>query len=145
MTSIVHDVCYKRIKRELMNYNYVCNYNSEPNSVLLNFNEKRVIIKMKNYPYKPPKIIINDKALIYCPSVFPIRAWQMYIKLYPGQCPCCKTILCEYNWSPCYGIIQILREYYGLIDKFKIICGILMVGRLQLPDDIIREISSYLL
>ena len=62
------------------------------------------------FPFKPPKVIINNKPYL---SIFrgSYSRYQKYYNRYGIHmriCPCCYTILC--NWSPANKIIHILKE-----------------------------------
>lgn len=128
---------------EIKEYDYI--YNSEYNTIILNYKNKHISINIDNYPFKPPTIKINNILLVYNPSNFPSRLWKRYIKMYPDKCACCNTILCVYNWSPCLRLKHILNEYSSFIEKLKIIGNILMFEHIYLPDDIINEITSFLI
>ena len=142
LRRIVKDI---RELQELKELNNDHIYNLLDNTVILNYDNKRVIVQIDNYPFLPPIIHINNNPLIYNSNIFPSRLWKRYIKLYPNNCMCCKTILCRYNWSPCLKLKHILNEYNIFTQKLKLIANILMFERVNLPYDIIYEITSYLI
>ena len=63
-----------------------------------------------SYPFKPPKLFVNEINYIN-------RHRYMYIQYKPillelnsrEECPCCNTILCD--WSPGYTLYQIINEF----------------------------------
>ena len=71
-----------------------------------------------DYPFKPPKLIINEKPY-YEYFKFKNHAFKEVLYKYSGiSCFCCETILCWSNWTPHYKIISILNE----VGRFKQIC-----------------------
>jgi hypothetical protein len=131
----------RRIERELHDYDYTMN----DNDVEFIRNNKTIKVNFKKYPFVPPKVFINNQELIYCPSRYPTRIWQKYIDMYPHRCPCCTSLLCFENWSPILSFMDILKEYDTIMEKFKIIHKIFIIQKMNLPEDIIHVITSYVL
>lgn len=92
-----------------------------------------------HYPFKPPKLYINNRPLDYYYEIKNSK-FNECLKKYMGiECFCCETILCSNNWGPQFTINSILDE----IDKFRnyryeIIIRILVgiIKRKYLIDDI---------
>ena len=65
-----------------------------------------------DYPFKCPKIFINDKEYIS------ILAEVSASEKLDSECLCCKSICCHNTWKPCYNIKNILDEikYFEEID-----------------------------
>ena len=120
-------------------------YNMEDNTVSFQYENKNIFMHLNDFPFRPPKIQINNKPFSYCPTAFPKRLWDRYMLLYPDKCPCCKSILCANTWTPSYRLGNILAEYNIFTEKFKMISRILVFEHSFLPDDMIREIVSFLI
>lgn len=136
---------FRRIKKDLVGYADTYDYNADDNAVSFTYDNKDIIMHLADFPFKPPQLIINNKSLVYCPTAFPRRLWDRYMLLYPDKCPCCKSILCANNWSPSFRLKNILSEYNDFTDKLKTIAKILVFEHSFLPDDMIREIVSFLI
>ncbi|MGY8916353.1 MAG: ubiquitin-conjugating enzyme E2 variant [Flavobacteriales bacterium] len=95
-----------------------------------------------NYPFYPPKMKVNEKRISYAPYEFPQRLYNKYKK--EQGCPCCTTMTCSGNWSPACGVIDIAKEYLSFINKLKTYQKIKMFEKSKFPDDMIKEIISYL-
>ena len=135
----------RRLTKDLEGYANTYDYNAEDNTISFQYENKNITMQIDNFPFKPPQMSINDKPLIYYSSTFPRRLWDRYMLLYPDKCPCCKSILCENNWTPCFRLGNILTEYNTFTEKLKMISRILVFEHSFLPDDMIREIVSFLL
>jgi hypothetical protein len=62
------------------------------------------------YPFKPPKLYINNKPFTY---YYEIKNYQFNenLKKYIGiECFCCRSMLCMNNWGPQFTIISVLDE-----------------------------------
>ena len=79
------------------------------------------------YPFRPPKIFNKDNKIIFfsCLNNVDNKSYFQYYynKIRPSdKCYCCKSILCRNNWSPYYGLSNILKEVKNiLIDNLRII------------------------
>ncbi len=137
----------KRAQKDLDACDYVdeYEYNMEENTVSFQYKNKNIFMQLTNFPFKPPYLEINKKPLVYCPSAFPKRLWDRYMTLHPNKCLCCKSILCDNNWSPACRLGSILTEYNDFTEKLKTIAKILVFEHSFLPDDMIREIVSFLI
>jgi ubiquitin-protein ligase len=102
----------------------------------------------KTYPFVEPQVFIFDrhyKSYRICNSERVTRL----LKTMGYDCLCCSSITSHNNWSPCYHIQKILEEIKQLnvIKKnitYKI--GLEEIGKkINLPEDIITELESYLL
>lgn len=104
-----------------------------------------VISGLRNYPFFPPHVNINGQILSYTPRNFPERLYKEHTLTYLNKCPCCVSIYCAENWSPALGIKHIMREYIAFVEKLKTYQKIKMFQDIWLPDDMIKEIISFLL
>ena len=120
-------------------------YNMETDTVSFQYKNKNIFMQLNNFPFRPPNIQINNKPFSYCPIAFPKRLWDRYMTIYPNKCLCCKSIVCANNWSPACRLGHILAEYNEFTDKLKTIAKILVFEHSFLPDDMIREIVSFLI
>lgn len=62
-----------------------------------------------NYPFKPPKIKINNCSTNFA---YPFHShFRCALKKYAGiECFCCESILCSNNWSPQFTIKDIIND-----------------------------------
>ncbi len=120
-------------------------YNMEDNTVSFQYKNKNIFMQLNDFPFRPPKIQINNTPFSYCPSAYPKRLWGRYMRLYPNNCLCCKSIICDNNWSPAFRLGQVLSEYNEFTEKLKTIAKILVFEHSFLPDDMIWEIVSFLI
>jgi ubiquitin-protein ligase len=68
----------------------------------------------KYYPFKPPKMTINNKPIGFYHKVNS-NEFRDNLKKYTGiECFCCETILCPHNWGPVCTIKDIIFD----IQKF---------------------------
>ena len=136
---------FNRIRKDITEYTDTYTYNADENTMSFRYDNKDIVMHIDNFPFKPPKIDINTKPLIYCPSNFPRRLWDRYMHRYPDKCPCCKSILCGNNWTPSYRISHIFTEYNDFKEQLKTFAKILVFEHSFLPDDMIREIITFLI
>jgi ubiquitin-protein ligase len=100
-----------------------------------------------NYPFVPPLLKMNDMFYIrYLENEFkPLKPFldQYKIKTY-NCCLCCSSITGE-NWSPCYGIKEVLNEYNYYNSLLKIIQKTkLCLENINMDDLVNSIIISYL-
>lgn len=132
----------RRIKRELECYDYVISI--EDKSVEFEYNKKYIkFILNSNYPFRPPLMLINEIPVTYNPIMFPKRLYDEYKDTH--ACPCCESIVCAHNWIPTYGVLDVLREYNHFIQTLKNYQRIRFFKKINLPDEIIKEIVSYIM
>jgi hypothetical protein len=99
---------------------------------------------LNRYPFFPPQTIIDGIAMSYASLAFPRRLYAEYFLKHDNKCPCCMSIACENNWSPSLGIMDILKEYFGFVETLKTYQKIKIFRDVNLPDDMINEIISFL-
>ena len=99
-----------------------------------------------DYPFKPPKIYINNKLyqniLIYQKNAIKKNIYETYF-IDATICLCCSTMLC--NWSPLNKMIDILPEIKTNVEYLHRYIEILHAKKIKekyLIDDI--DIESYL-
>jgi len=64
----------------------------------------------ENYPFTPPKIFINDDNYNKFLNLRSLR-FNSVLKYMKGyECLCCKSIICQNNWSPGYTIKNLINE-----------------------------------
>lgn len=111
---------YKRVNKEIEllkeKYN-ILNYSENYNEIIIHIDYDNIkIILNDHYPFKPPKMYINDIDYIqYLVNLQNTKADKL--KELDEICLCCKTILCHNNWKPAFKITQIIDEY----DRFNLI------------------------
>ena len=76
----------------------------------LNDNNYYKFIISDNYPFKPPKLKINDKHLSFYHKITN-DIFRISLKKYTGiECFCCETLLCYNNWNPQFTINDIIKN-----------------------------------
>jgi len=89
------------------------------NNINSHFNTVSFILP-KDYPFKPPKIKINDHDYMSLLKITNRDKLNVLKSLTNKSCLCCSTIICNDNWSPaitCCIIISEINENYKLIEK----------------------------
>jgi ubiquitin-protein ligase len=85
----------------------------------------------KNYPFNPPKLIINGKPYLhYLKITSDIFKSELY-KYSNSNCFCCSSLLCNANWTPVKSIINIIQEFNTYRNICKKIYFILIVNKLK--------------
>jgi len=139
MTTL--SISQKRLSRDLRGYEY---HHTSVSSTSFLYKNKTINIEHNNeYPFRPPKIAINNVRLVYDMSLFPTRLWKKHFDVF-NKCMCCENLLCNGKWSPVFNIFDILNEYEAFKEKLKIIQKKYMFQFVNLPDDMIYEILGYL-
>ena len=134
-------ISQKRLTRDLHGYEY---QHRSPSKTSFIYKNKIVDIQHDNcYPFRPPRITINNIRLIYDMSLFPARLWKKHFDTFK-KCMCCENLLCTEKWSPVYNIFDILNEYEAFKERLKTIQKKYMFQFVNLPDDMIYEICGYL-
>jgi|694.fasta_scaffold35903_5 ubiquitin-protein ligase len=92
------------------------------NNITPYFNTVSIILPTE-YPFKPPKIKLNEHdytSLLKMNSRDKLNA----VKKFTGRdCLCCNTIICNDNWAPAITFIDIISEInrnIKLIDKISL-------------------------
>lgn len=131
-----------RLSRELEDYQPVV-IDDVKETVTFQYGKYTIQVSDLNqgYPFKPPRVSVDGKILAYTPSFFPPRLISEYSKKH--KCPCCVSITCPDNWSPSFRITDILKEYLDFVEKLKTFQKLKMFNGVNLPDDMIFEISSF--
>jgi hypothetical protein len=134
-------VSQKRLMRDLRDYEY---QHTSIYSTSFIYKDKNVDIEHNNlYPFRPPKITINNVNIIYSRNLFPTRLWKKHFDTF-NKCMCCENLLCPGKWSPTLNIFDILNEYEAFKERLKTIQKKYMFQFVNLPDDMIYEIMGYL-
>ena len=103
----------------------------------------------KNYPFHPPLLKIKGTYYVnYLERGF--RVFKPFIKKYNintqyNCCLCCSSVTGD-NWTPCFGIKEVLQEYKKYTSVLNTI-GIakLVLTHLNMDDLIHSTILSFLL
>lgn len=116
-------------------------------------NIKDYVVKFKNlkdnkyykfiitshYPFKPPKLYINDKSISFYHRITN-EIFRISLRKYTGiQCFCCETILCSNNWGPQFTINDIIKDinHFTEANRQVVIRVIIdVIKRKYLIDDI---------
>ena len=134
---------FKRVYKELAILDVSCNVIENSNELYFNYKNKNMhVIFTRPYPFNPPDIYIDDKYLTYTYSCFPNSLLNHYITKH--SCMCCKSVLCSNNWSPMFTLKTIFDEYFTFVEILKNYSRVRIFKYINLPDDMIHEIVSYL-
>jgi hypothetical protein len=134
----------KRIQIELIDHAYT--FDGDETIEFFYANKYQVkMCDLVRYPFHPPQITIDGITLSYASSTFPRRLYAEYFLQNNNKCPCCISIACANNWSPSLGIIDVMKEYVRFVETLKTYQKIKIFGDIHLPEDIIKEIISFLL
>jgi len=130
----------RRISHELKNTSWIMN--EEEKQIIVN--DRTVFVLPSMYPFKCPTLLIDKHSHV---DVLKKRllTYVDFCKVCHIQLPCicCRSITA--SWSPCYTCKDIYKEF--LFFK-KMIHDLYVLSQLyekNIPDIIIKEISSYLL
>jgi ubiquitin-protein ligase len=134
-------VSQKRLTRDLSGYEY--QHISSGRTTFIYKNKNVDIVHDNCYPFRPPKITIDNIRLIYDRSLFPKRLWKKHYDEF-NKCMCCENIQCPAKWSPALNIFDIINEYESFKERLKTIQKKYMFSFVNLPDDMIYEINGYL-
>ena len=152
LSIVKQDYLRRRIKREidiLINES-ICFKNEFS---IMEWSQKEFVIGFNNikdnkyyefiisetYPFKPPKLRINNKLIDFynCINSNEIR---LYFKKYTGiECFCCESLLCCNNWSPVLTfkhIIDDINRFRKAISKINICIILDIIKRKYLNKDI---------
>jgi ubiquitin-protein ligase len=111
------------------------------------FEEGASISIPTNYPFVPPLLKVNNVFYVrYLEQEFKqLKPFLEQYKITPYNCClCCSSITGE-NWTPCYGIKEVLHEYnhyqclLKMIQKTK-----LCLDKINMDDLVHSIIISYL-
>jgi hypothetical protein len=123
----------KRIASELLTLknNYECvnlTFNAALDSIVLQIIDNTInsqfnslsFILPNEYPFKPPKIIINDQKYRSLLKLNSPEKFKVLHSLTGLKCLCCNTMIRNCNWSPtvtCCNIISEINTNFKLIEK----------------------------
>ena len=131
----------RRLHIELDKYSPI--FSDDYLHVSFTYLNKEVSVLLDNcYPFRCPVVFYNKQYISYRRNRIPKRLLQEYVQ--KNGCPCCSSMTCPDNWSPALGIVNILREYETFMDTLKMYQKIRMTKYLQLPDDMIYVIITFL-
>lgn len=152
----------KRLNREIGVDNYTIenspvirgNVTIPEYDIFYNYKNQIIVIKIANqYPFKPPISIGTNMTMTWSHERFqkiPSYVYK-YIgfcskKFREGDCLYCKSMMCPDTWSPALTINKIIEQFIYL-DTFLSNCvklEFVFVNKLELPEDMVREIFSFL-
>lgn len=151
ISIIKNSTIKKRIKREieqlvvsnicnLDDVSIVMNNGDYETKVILQLNSKIYEFYIHNYyPFRPPKLYINNIKYLSHHSVLSEK-FRNDLRKYAGiDCFCCETMLCSDNWSPKLTIKDILEEYHRYKNACREVVQRIIVNviiRKYLNDDI---------
>ena len=96
-----------------------------------------------NYPFTPPKLMIEDIEYInyFIKKHILYNKKLSFIKL---KCPCCFNITC--HWCPSYNLKLMLNEYKDYSETYYTLFTFLVFYKEKIFDDLVyKQISEYLI
>ena len=100
-----------------------------------------------NYPFTPPLLKVNNIQYIrYLETEFKkVKPFLNQYKISPYNCCLCCSSVTGDNWTPCYGIKEVLNEYNKYNDLLQLIHKtIIYLNELNMDDLIQYTIAQYL-
>uniref|UniRef100_A0A6C0JNN3 Uncharacterized protein n=1 Tax=viral metagenome TaxID=1070528 RepID=A0A6C0JNN3_9ZZZZ len=96
------------------------NHLDENTDITININ-KNVVLKIQDYyPFKCPKMYINNfdhiDWFLKKERTYKKLSNEMNVKI---KCICCSTITCD--WTPAFGITQMIEEYNKYTKHYYIL------------------------
>jgi hypothetical protein len=95
------------------------------------------------YPFRPPKYLVGGKdhiPLLYQRQSL-LRDFMKRFKL-EENCVCCRHLKC--NWSPCYGLLDIMEEYRSYTRRLNTLSRLkVVVDNLPFDDNVLSVIVSF--
>jgi len=72
------------------------------------------------YPFRPPILNVHGKSYIEYFSLL-FSKYKAYIELHDLniECICCKSVICD--WTPCWGIKELIQEFKIYSKKMALI------------------------
>ena len=130
---------FRRLEKEKLRTTNIINWND----FTFNYKNKEIKIVLKEYPFKPPVLLIDDKDHIN----WLLKEYIQFKDLKKfglvnnfgsvNDCICCHTIIC--SWVPTYTIDQIIDEYKYYYDKYETLKSIQFFLDQQFFDDLVYE------
>ena len=100
-----------------------------------------------NYPFVPPLLKVNNMFYVrYLENEFkPLKPFLEQYKIKPYNCCLCCSSITGDNWTPCYGIKEVLNEYNHYNSLFKLMHKTkLCLSKVDMDDLVHSTIISYL-
>lgn len=127
LSIITIDSVRRRIKREIEklirenicieDYIKIGKYNLDYFIEFKNLTDNKYykFVVSNNYPFKSPKIFINNKSISFYHQIQNLD-FSRALKKYTGiECFCCETILCSNNWNHAFTFTNVLDD----INRYK--------------------------
>jgi len=124
---------FRRLEKEKIRTTNIINWNN----FTFNYKNKEIKIILKEYPFKPPILLIDDKDHIDWFLKEYIQFNHLKIFGLINDCICCHTIIC--SWVPTYTIDQIVDEYKFYYDKYETLKSIQILYKQAFFDDLVYE------
>tara|TARA_B110000208_G_scaffold179533_1_gene228431 strand:- start:582 stop:1124 length:543 start_codon:yes stop_codon:yes gene_type:complete len=80
--------------------------------IILKNKKLTITFELDGYPFKCPRVIFNNDPDIYCK----LYKYNKYFDI--SECLCSNSIACGTNWSPNFGIANIILEYITNYTKY---------------------------
>jgi hypothetical protein len=131
----------KREKRDIEKLN-------ETNVQFIHSNNKLIYKRFtfhisSNYPFAPPKLLINDIEYINY-FIYKYASYHKKIPFINVKCPCCYNITC--NWCPSYSFKHMFDEYKSYSLEYQNLFRFYIVYKSQYFDDLIyKNILNYII
>lgn len=134
----------RRFNKEKANLPYI-----EPNDKYENMpiSDGLTITLLSTYPFTPPLLKVNNIHYIrHLENEFKkLKPFLNEYKIVPYNCCLCCSSITGDNWTPCYGIKEVLNEYNKYNQLLQLIHKTKLVLNKSNMDDLIQyTITQYL-
>jgi ubiquitin-protein ligase len=100
--------CIEIIKERGPEYGPECEYSIKFKNQL--DNKEYQFIVSNSYPFKPPKVYINDNPINFYHRITNTDFQNSLLKYTKIECFCCESILCSNNWIPNFTMKDIFED-----------------------------------
>ena len=124
---------FRRLEKEKIRTKNIVNWEN----FTFNYKNKKIQLVLKNYPFKPPILLIDTKDHIdwFLKEYLQFKDLKKFDLA--NDCICCHTIIC--SWVPTYTIDQIIDEYKFYYDKYETLKSIELLYKQSFFDDLVYE------
>jgi len=95
-----------------------------------------------DYPFKPPKLLLNDKPYYNYLKINNPENLKTLKEKFGMKCLCCETITCPHKWTPALRLNSFIDEIHRF-RKIKIYLESKRIGPIML--NIINKYKNYIL
>lgn len=100
---------------------------------IISYSKKRTykFILTNQYPFRPPKIYINDQPYLNILQLRGDYEKDMVKKIKGQDCLCCHSMSCSANWSPAIKLLRIIDEIKDTLKFKRDIINVLLADKIK--------------